>query len=205
MTNPTTHSTNPAAGQRRRRRLAASIAAGVLLAAVPLACSDGEAAEPSTPDETTPSTTAAPAETIEVEAVDYAFEGLPSEIDAGTKLSLVNHSNTELHELVAFRLPDDETRSVEELMKLPPAELQQLMAGQPAAVLLAPPHGDQIEAIGDGTLDEPGRYAIICAIPTGVDPATYLEAAKASPGGPPDVPGGPPHIVAGMYGEVTVR
>lgn len=204
MKNPTDHSTASAAGRRRRARLAASIAAGVLLVTAPLACTDGEAAEPATPEDTT-STTAAPAETIEVKALDYAFDGLPSEIEAGTKLSLVNHSSNELHELVAFRLPDEETRSVDELMKLPPEELQQLMAGQPAAVLLTPPHGDQIEAIGDGTLSEPGRYAIICAIPTGVEPAAYLEAVKASPDGPPDVPGGPPHIVAGMYGEVTVR
>ena len=38
-----------------------------------------------------------------------------------------------------------------------------------AAVLLADPGGEQIAAIGDGVLSEPGRYLLLCAIPTGVD------------------------------------
>jgi hypothetical protein len=53
-------------------------------------------------------------------------------------------------------------------------------------------------------LSEPGRYAVICAIPTGADPAEYLEAAAEAEGGPPEVAGGPPHLAMGMYGEVTV-
>ena len=59
--------------------------------------------------------------------------------------------------------------------------------------------------VGTGTLAEPGRYLIICAIPTGVDPGEYLTAAAESEGGPPDVPGGPPHFVHGMYGQITVN
>ena len=75
---------------------------------------------------------------------------------------------------------------------------------EPATVLLAEPGGEQIPAVGDGTLTEPGRYLILCAIPTGVDPAVYLKAAAESAGGPPQVEGGPPHVVNGMFAEVTV-
>jgi hypothetical protein len=62
-----------------------------------------------------------------------------------------------------------------------------------------------IKAVGDGTLTEKGRYAVICAIPVGADPAAYLAAAQSSQGGPPNVPGGPPHLTQGMFGEITVK
>ena len=63
----------------------------------------------------------------------------------------------------------------------------------------------ELSAEGDGTLTEPGRYLVLCAIPTGADPGEYLAAAAASEGGPPEgVAGGPPHFVNGMWAEVTV-
>jgi hypothetical protein len=59
--------------------------------------------------------------------------------------------------------------------------------------------------VGDGTLVEPGRYAIACFIPTGADPAEYLEAAAQTEEGPPQgVAGGPPHFVQGMVAELVV-
>ena len=142
------------------------------------------------------------AEAVEVTAVDYEYEGLPETVPVGTTLSLVNGSDAELHELVVFRLADDEERSVEELLALPKDEFD---PGMPAAVLLAPPGGPMIEALGDGTLTEAGRYAAICAIPTGADPAAYLKAAEESQGGPPDVEGGPPHFTMGMFAEFEVQ
>jgi uncharacterized cupredoxin-like copper-binding protein len=206
---------------RARRTLGAVLVAGLLVGTAACGSDDDETAADDT-------TTTAPADDtagtggdegdegddtgdaegdhIEVTAVDFAFEGLPSEINAGTRLSLVNTAEMELHELVAIRLPDEETRSVEELMALPPDEIEALMMGaEPATVLLAEPGGEQIPAVGDGTLTEPGRYVILCAIPSGIDPAEYLAAAAASPGGPPEIEGaGPPHIVHGMYAELTV-
>ncbi len=142
---------------------------------------------------------------VTVRAVDFSFEDLPDSVPAGTSLELVNASSSELHELVAIRLPDDEDRDVADLVALPPEELAALFP-LVETVLLAPPGRDteQIAVVGDGTLDEPGRYAIICAIPTGADPAEYLAAAAESEGGPPDVDGGPPHLAHGMWGEVTV-
>jgi len=141
-----------------------------------------------------------------VTAADYKFEDLPKSVKPGTVLSLENSSDKELHELVVGRLKDDEKRSIEDLVKLPEAEADLLLSGPPAMVLLrAPGDSEQINALGDGTLTEPGRYLVICAIPTGADPAAYLAAAQTSGDGPPDVAGGPPHFVEGMYGEITVK
>lgn len=141
--------------------------------------------------------------TVEVTLVDYAFGGVPGSLPAGSRLTVVNESDAELHEVVAFRLPDDEDRPVAELTELPPDELTATL-GEPTTVLLAEPGGPQIDAVGDGTLGEPGRYALLCFIPVGADRQAYL-AAAAEGEGPPDVEGGPPHFVEGMYGEVVVE
>jgi plastocyanin len=142
--------------------------------------------------------------TVEVTAVDYAFEDLPDTVEAGTVLTLVNESTREVHELVALRLPDGEDRSVGQLLQLPEEELAFLGESEPAAVLVAPPGEGSIAVVGDGTLLEPGRYAIICAIPVGADPQEFLEAAQTGDG-PPQVAGGPPHFVEGMWAELIVE
>ena len=144
-------------------------------------------------------------DTKTVTAADYSFQNLPKEVDAGTTFKLENSSTRELHELVMIRIPESETRPVTELVKLPESELGQLFAGDPAMVLLRAPGGEQVNAVGIGTITEKGRYAVICGIPTGADPAAYLAAAQSSQGGPPQVAGGPPHFVQGMFGEITVK
>lgn len=145
-------------------------------------------------------------DTKTVTAADYSFQNLPKEVDAGTTFKLENSSARELHEMVLIRVPDSETRPVTELVKLPESELGRLFAGDPAMVLLRPPGGgEQINAVGNGKVTEKGRYAVICAIPTGADPAAYLAAAQNSQGGPPNVPGGAPHFANGMFGELKVK
>lgn len=145
-------------------------------------------------------------DTKTVTAVDYRFEDLPKTVKAGTTLTLKNESPKELHEMVIMRLPDNEKRSVDELVKLPEDELGGLFQGPPAAVLIRPPgDAEEIKAVGDGKLTEKGRYVVMCAIPTGAEPAEYLKAAEAAQGGPPQVAGGPPHFTQGMYGEITVE
>lgn len=141
---------------------------------------------------------------VDVTAVDFGYENLPATVTAGTELKLHNSSATEAHELVAIKLPDDETRSVEELLQLPPEQLAAFLPGV-TTVLIAAPGDDAVAVEGDGTLNDPGRYLVICAIPTGADPQEYLEAAAAAEGGPPQVDGGPPHFVNGMFGEITVE
>lgn len=140
---------------------------------------------------------------LTVDLSDFSFGDLPDEVPAGTRLAVENGSQSELHELVAMRLPDDEQRSAAEIVH---GNLEEMFASgelAPATVLLAAPDGEQIAAVGDGTLEEPGRYLILCAIPTGADPAEYLAAAQGSDG-PPQVEGGAPHFTHGMFDEITV-
>jgi uncharacterized cupredoxin-like copper-binding protein len=170
---------------RMTRRLA-SVGALVALTTLGTACSDDG-------DKT-------------VTAADYSFQNLPKSVDAGTTLTLKNSSTKEVHEMIVIRLKDDEKRPVSQLVTLPEAEGEQAFAGEPAMVLIAPPNGAEvIKALGTGKLTEKGRYAVICAIPVGADPAAYLAAAQSATDGPPNVAGGPPHLTQGMFGEITVK
>ncbi|MEZ4553143.1 MAG: hypothetical protein R3B59_04475 [Dehalococcoidia bacterium] len=146
--------------------------------------------------------------TVEVTGVDYEFEGLPDTIDAGTRLTFTNDSDEEAHELVAIRLPDGETRPVSELITLPDEELGEIVSTEPATVLIAPPGEDGIAVVGDGTIDEPGRYAVVCFIPVGADPADVLAEPGPDDEGTPaadEEPSGPPHAARGMFAELTVE
>ena len=190
----------PAARPKRPRALLAIVA--LFAATATAACGDdGDDARPLASGQTS----AAADHSVEVVAADYRFEGLPAEVAAGADLTLRNRSDNEVHELVAMQVPDEETRSAEALTALPEQELGALFGGPPALVLIAPSDGESFAAVGDGTLTEPGRYLVMCFIPTGADARAYLSALEANPGEPPSVPGGPPHFTAGMYAELTVR
>ena len=164
----------------------AQLGALVALAALSAACGGGD-------------------DTKTVTAADYSFQNLPKEVDAGTRFELTNSSTKELHEMAVIRIPDEEKRPVADLVRLPEAQQQAVFgAAEPAMVLIAPPGGgEMIKAVGDGTLTQKGRYAVVCFIPTGADPQAYLNAPPGD--GPPDVAGGPPHAAQGMYGEITVK
>jgi hypothetical protein len=146
---------------------------------------------------------------VGVTAVDYRYEGLPASVPAGTRFELMNDSMAEVHELVTIRLPDDEVRPVEEIFQLPPEELDELLAAAPATVLIAAPGAKATAVVGDGTLDEAGRYAFGCFIPTGADPDEVLAAIEQfdpeAGEEPPEPDGGPPHIAQGMVAELVVR
>lgn len=142
---------------------------------------------------------------VVVTAVDYAFEDLPATVEAGTRLSLTNASTVEAHELVAVRIPDEETRPVSELVALPPEELAAVFGGapEPATVILAAPGETDVPGpvVGDGTLTEPGRYAVVCFFPVGGDPAVVLDPNAE---GPPETDG-PRHVSQGMFAELLVE
>lgn len=194
-----------------RRRTVAALALLVTLGLTGAACGDDDgtaAADPPTTETTSAPGGDDPAgapETLTVVLTDFAFEDLPDSVPAGTRLTVVNEAQRELHELVALRLPDDEDRSAEELVHDQAALGALLSAAPPATVLLAAPGGEAIPAVGDGTLSEPGRYLLVCMIPSGVAPDVYLEAAAQSEGGPPQVEGGPPHVAHGMFAELVVE
>lgn len=143
---------------------------------------------------------------VVVEMFDYGYE-LPEEVSSGSTLEVINESDEEVHEVVLFQISDDETRDVEELVELPPDEMETLMADGTLTMVgvgFAAPESDEgIYPLGDLVVEEPGRYALLCNIATGADPDEWLEAADAAPG-PPDVGDGPPHLVHGMWAELTV-
>lgn len=139
---------------------------------------------------------------VTVTAVDYAFEGIPEPIPAGSVIGLENQGE-EPHELVAFRIPDDETRTLEELLALPEDEEPPVDF---VGVAIAPTTGDPVYPEGPVTLDEPGRYAFVCFLPVGVSDEDFEAMMAAGPeGSPPPLPEGPPHFAEGMWAEVTVE
>jgi len=193
---PTDIAPAPAPAHRHRPRPigpAATLAVLALMAVLVTGCSDDtEAADDP----------GAAAESVEVVAVDFAFEDLPERISTETVLTLRNDSNVEAHELVAYRLPDDIDGTAEEILELPDEVLENVFTGPPAMALVVSPDGEEL-ALGDGTLPEPGRYLLFCGIPTGADPEEFMAAAAESEG-PPDVAGGPPHFVHGMAATIEV-
>lgn len=141
---------------------------------------------------------------ILVTATDYKFGGLPTSAPVGSKFTLQNASTKEVHEMVVTRIPDEVTQSVGELLAMPEEELDALVGQEePVMVLVALPGEVGKAVVGDGVISAPGRYAVLCFIPVGADPAAVEDAMDD-----PDatgVPGsGPPHISKGMYGEITI-
>lgn len=147
---------------------------------------------------------AAAGEEIEITGVDYAYNGAPTEATAGTKLTFVNGSEKEAHEMALVRIKDGEERSLEELLALPPEESESLVEFQGVAMAL--PGEETVYPEGETVLAEAGRYAIVCFIPVGADPAKIKEAMQqeGGEGGPPDMGDGPPHFTQGMAAEITV-
>ena len=144
---------------------------------------------------------------ITVDGVDYGFENLPAEIAAGTMLAFQNTSDKEFHEMVVMRIPDEETRPVTELATLSEEEQGAIFGdAMPALVAVAGPGEAGMPVVGDGTIAEPGRYAVLCFIPVGADPAVVAAAmqSETESTGPPDLGDGPPHFTAGMLAEVLV-
>ena len=118
-----------------------------------------------------------------VTAVDYAFEGVPDSLSAGAQaITLENQSEAdEEHEMVIFRLADDETRSAEEILN-DPATQEEGPPGEFVGAAFAPP-GESGSALLDLAA---GNYMAVCFI--GV-------------GGAED---GAPHFTQGMFAEFTV-
>jgi hypothetical protein len=119
--------------------------------------------------------------TIEVDGVDYAFEGLPAELPAGrTAITFTNATQMdEAHELVVVKRNDGVDDSIADLLALPEEELFSKIT--PTGLVFV----EQPERSAVAMLDlEAGRYIAICMIPTGGE--------------------GPPHAMEGMTAEFTV-
>jgi len=121
-------------------------------------------------------------ETVDVTAVDYAFEDAPATVPAGNiAFTLTNASEEEEHEMIVFSKADGVTLSFDEILEAPEEDSESMV--QFAAAAFAPPGGSGSAL---ATL-EPGDYMMVCFIPVG---------------GGED---GPPHFTQGMKQEFTVE
>jgi hypothetical protein len=120
-------------------------------------------------------------ETVDVTGIDYAFQGVPDSIAAGTTaFAFTNSSDGEEHEMIILRKADGEALSFEEILALPEEEAME--KAQFVGATFAPPGGE-----GSTLADlEAGSYAMVCFIPVGGED-------------------GPPHFTEGMFTEFTVE
>jgi hypothetical protein len=129
-------------------------------------------------------------DTVEVSAVEYAFENLPTSLPAGRTSFAFTNDGEEIHEMVVVRINDDVTETLEELLAAP--EEEALTKVQFAGVMFSAQGGTDTETIQLA----PGRYAAVCFIPIGTTDMTALEGEEE--------PSGPPHFTGGMQAEFTV-
>lgn len=128
--------------------------------------------------------------TLDVTATDYAFDGIPEEVPAGTTLLTFANDGTEFHEAVVMQIAEGEERSFEELMALPEEEAAGLVTNK--AFVFGPPDAETYV-----TADlEPGRYVAICFVPVGATPDALASGA------PLDESDG--HFMHGMVSEFQV-
>ena len=132
-------------------------------------------------------------EVTPVTAREYEFEGDLDGLQAGMNGLGFENGGTELHEMVLFRMNDDTTESIDELLALPEEEAEGKVTEAGGAFGFP---GDTDTLFVD--LD-PGRYAIVCFLPVGATPDN-LEALESG-----EFDDAPPHFTQGMFREFTVE
>jgi hypothetical protein len=123
-------------------------------------------------------------ETVDVTGVDFAYEGVPETIEAGTvAFGFENAAETEDHMMGIIKKADGVDLTWDELLALPEEESEDKVEFKGEAFA---PAGESSSALAE--LD-PGEYAMICFIPVGS----------------PNAEDGPPHFTEGMIQEFTVE
>lgn len=129
---------------------------------------------------------------IEVSAVDHEFQGLEASYPQGDYGFRMTNTGREVHEMAVIRIKDGEARSVEELLELTEEESDQVTEYIGGTVACP---GETADALG--VQMTPGRYALLCFIPTGLTPdvPSSEEAFEEL---------GPPHFTRGMAKEIQI-
>jgi hypothetical protein len=123
-------------------------------------------------------------ETVDVTGVDYAYEGVPGTIEAGSvAFKFTNAADSEDHMMGILKKKDGVDLSFEELLALPEDEGEDKVEFKGEAYA---PAGESSTTLA--SLDA-GEYAMICFIPVGS----------------PESEDGPPHFTQGMVQEFTVE
>ena len=123
-------------------------------------------------------------EQIPVTFEDYAFDGLPGEIDKGRVAFELTNVGAEAHEIVFFRLKGDAT--LDDLLEADEAEFEDL-ASEVGGGFALPGETGYTSAV----FKKKGDYAALCFIPVG----TTSEETEGT---------GPPHFEEGMAAEFEV-
>jgi len=145
--------------------------------------------------------------TIEVVGVEYAYAGLPSSVPVGSSLTFTN-AGAEVHELALFRVGDDVTMSLDELLMLEDPVAMGLAEMASELPLLA---GAGSVAEGALTIERAGRYVAVCLIPQGLTDASLFDGLEPDDD-LADLPielqelylTKPPHALLGMVVEFEV-
>lgn len=119
-------------------------------------------------------------EAVEIEAVEYQFNGVPTELGAGRVSFALENAGVEDHEMVLFKAADGVTESLAELLALPDGEGMSKV--EFTGVTFGGPDTTSYVAVDL----EPGTYFLVCFIPQG--------------GGEE----GPPHFMGGMQSTINV-
>ena len=126
---------------------------------------------------------------VEVTATEYAFAGGDELAAPGEyALTLVN-AGQELHEAVILRLADDEVRPVAEIL----ASGDEPETTDVGFAFACPGATADPVAV---SIEEPGRYVVLCFVPVGALPTSTPEELEGL--------AGPPHAAQGMVKELTV-
>jgi hypothetical protein len=146
---------------------------------------------------------------VEITAVEYAFQGVPNSVDAGTELRLFN-AGEEMHDLNVFFVAD-ETAPLEALVPPQGAHIGVIAAlpGEYGVPMVVPGGGGPLAA-APLVLDQPGRYVLYSTMNEGSDPDRWREFLDANleagrdRGVPPPFGSGEPDFLKGMVADLHV-
>jgi hypothetical protein len=127
---------------------------------------------------------------LDVTGVEYAFEGLPKTVQAGTAAIRFTDTGAEFHELAIYRI-----KSKDSLKKIVgQSEKEQRKKLEEVGGTFAM-QGQTTYTVAE--LSKPGRYGVVCHLPVG---ATSIEAAEEAEKDHPRS-----HAQEGMYATITVE
>jgi hypothetical protein len=120
---------------------------------------------------------------VDVALEDYAFDGIPSDVERGTTAFGLTNNGAEAHEMFVVRLKPG--TAIDELLAADEAEFEELAEAVGGGFALPGESG-----YATMSMKKPGRYAAICLIPVGT-----TETVEGT---------GPPHAAEGMVTEFRV-
>ena len=151
-------------------------------------------------------------------ATEYAFGGIPEEVPAGPTIITLENIGEQVHEIAIYRINDDVTLTVEELLALPEEESQSMVTeiggtfavpGSTGHTVVELTSGRHVALcfIPDGTTLEVFEQMIAAegSIPEGSAPAEGSAPTESSAPAEGSTPAeGAPHFTLGMIQEFTV-